>query len=907
MGESLEALPTVDRVSVTRSTDTENKYTYVYTIHFWGVIASSMNIPEITVPSDSLADGTNCYSFVGGEDHEVLVHTSRDATASANFDHRYVSLARNTKYNVRVSAKNSEGYGYASIADTVVTPEISTTPSRPQSFSIGDHYSANSVEVSYTYPAVLGGSEISKFKLEWDTKATFTSQDLKQQYHSIIDEVQIITTSFNELTGRSGTFTLSWRGLETTPLAWNESATNMALALQVITGAYIEGKNPVHVTRTNNLNGHQWRATFLGLKGDIGILRANDDMLRGYNPKVRVEESVSGNKDIVPNKYTYVEQSVSTRSETNIGGNFVLRFEGDDTETISYDESAESFKSKLEALTTIHTVNVIKKYKSGTNAALGVVWIIKFTHLQHERVQGAGNVQLFTVVTNSLTGVQANVHVEEVYRGTNPFYAEIQNLSPGVPYYFRMFAFNGAGFSPSSDVIKFTPREQPAAPTSAVLQVASGTSLTVSFVSPAYNGGATVSAFKVEYYSKSPTFEIQAVSTSSEAGVVEIQRVETIADSNNINNFFRLSFLGETTNDLRHDITALNLKAALSRLSTIGSINVVSDRSGLGYSKISSAGTVSIFSGEAFVKCDNACAFTTEYSRADRIWVVGQSFTVSSNNTMPFNDTYIPLSSATDASVLATSAVSASGVKALKWGNGYEWTITFNSHVGDQPPLVALPSTGWSGTRVTLNVFTMRDGLQPIAGTFTLAFRGDNGFRSPVVPTTKPLSFNATASNVKYALESLTTVGTVAVMRTRNGFGYTWRITFLSNLGDQHNLIASPAQPTGPSANIGVTELIKGAVSSDYKAVKLIDMSSMPLVQYTISNLTMGTPYMVRIAAMNSEGYGAVATTSPANEIPRTVPSKVSSIVGTSMSKSVIKVTWSPPNDGIHSGGATIV
>ena len=250
-----------------------------------------------------------------------------------------------------------------------------------------------------------------------------------------------------------------------------------------------------------------------------------------------MEEIVGGSKDIVPNKYTYEEQSVSTRSETNIGGDFVLRFEGDDTETISYDESAESFKSKLEALTTIHTVNVIKKYKSGTNAALGVVWIIKFTHLQHERVQGAGNIQLFTVATNSLTGVQANVYIEEVYRGTNPFYAEVSNLSPGVAYYFRIFAFNGAGFSPSSDVIKFTPREQPAALTSAVLQVASGTSLTVSFVSPAYNGGATVSAFKVEYYSKSPTFEIQAVSTSSEAGVVEIQRVETIADSNNINNF----------------------------------------------------------------------------------------------------------------------------------------------------------------------------------------------------------------------------------------------------------------------------------------------------------------------------------------------------------------------------------
>ena len=179
----------------------------------------------------------------------------------------------------------------------------------------------------------------------------------------------------------------------------------------------------------------------------------------------------------------------------------------------------------------------------------------------------------------------------------------------------------------------------------------------------------------------------------------------------------------------------------------------------------------------------------------------------------------------------------------------------------------------------------MRDGLQPIAGTFTLALRGDNGFLSPVVPTTKPIPFNASAAVVRHELQTLKTVGSVSVMRTRNGFGYTWRVTFLTNLGDQHNIIASPAQLTGPSANIGVTELVKGAVAADYKAVKLIDMATMPLVQYSITNLTQGTAYMVRVAAMNSEGYGAVSLTTPAGEIPRTVPSQIASIIGTSMSK----------------------
>ena len=95
-------------------------------------------------------------------------------------------------------------------------------------------------------------------------------------------------------------------------------------------------------------------------------------------------------------------------SKGDIGsvGTFIVHFEGASTQPISYDESASSFKYKLEMLPTIHTVNAVKRFsKTNGLANDGVTWVVRFTHLQHERTQGAGNIQLFTV-TSSLTGTE---------------------------------------------------------------------------------------------------------------------------------------------------------------------------------------------------------------------------------------------------------------------------------------------------------------------------------------------------------------------------------------------------------------------------------------------------------------------------------------------------------------------
>jgi hypothetical protein len=89
-------------------------------------------------------------------------------------------------------------------------------------------------------------------------------------------------------------------------------------------------------------------------------------------------------------------------------------------------------KSKLEALSTIHTVNVVKTQTvPASGDTHGVTWAISFTHKMHERIQAAGNIGLLLADTQSLTGTQAGVYVTEVIRGTDPFKYEVTGLTAG--------------------------------------------------------------------------------------------------------------------------------------------------------------------------------------------------------------------------------------------------------------------------------------------------------------------------------------------------------------------------------------------------------------------------------------------------------------------------------------------
>lgn len=60
----------------------------------------------------------------------------------------------------------------------------------------------------------------------------------------------------------------------------------------------------------------------------------------------------------------------------------------------------------------------------------------------------------------------------------------------------------------------------------------------------------------------------------------------------------------------------------------------------------------------------------------------------------------------------------------------------------------------------------------------------------------------ASALEIKIALENVITVGSVDVSRARNGFGYSWRVTFNTNLGAVNSMIAVGTELTGPQTSI---------------------------------------------------------------------------------------------------------
>jgi hypothetical protein len=837
----LESLSSVDQVKVIRSGDGTSAYDYgySYTIQFYGTINSD-NVNELSVTD--LGSGS-CTSFTGGANHKALVHTKFDSSALANVNQKYVALKDNSDYTFRVLAKNDQGYGYAS-STAASTNLLGVLPTRPLSMARLT-YSDSSFYLHYDAPLHDGGSQVTKYRIEVDTSSTFSSSNYKSDDVAIIREVQSVKTTFSRASGRGGTFQLLWGRHRTSDLPWNAGSDAVSVAVQKITGAFNQAVNPVEVSRTSLDNGFEWKITFNGMEGNVGALSADDDRLLGYNPKVIIEEVTAGIGDITPGDFTYETQMITTEALSNIGGTFTLEFEGYTTQAIAFSASAADMKSKLEALYTIHTVNVKKTQTDlGAGDVAGVTWEVSFTHKVHERIQAAGNIGLLLADSSLLTGTQANVYVTEVIQGTDPFKYKVTGLIAGIPNYVRVFAYNSIGLGAYSDVLTVTPMNSPSAPTSTTLSVVSKSSLKTTWSPPVSTNGSPVTAYKVEWYKEEPSVEVQMVTTSSNGHVEEIQMIETTAISDSIANQFTLSFKGEKTSPMFEDVSAADVKSALERLSTIGTVTVTSDRNNDGYSQRAITGKIDVANGASAITCNSGstCSFLTDFSRGDLIWVAGEAFRVHLSAT--FSSTTVPLGTIADNSIAATFAgATVSNVIAYKWAYGHVWHVTFNSgHVGNQEPIVAEPATGWTGADVTLNVFTVREGLQPISGYFTLALEDTSG----IIPTTSPIAYDASALDVKVALENLITVGSVDVSRARNGFGYSWMITFQTNLGPVKSLIATGTELTGPHTSISVSKTFPGSLPTGYGSQIITDLSSL---SYTISGLTTGSTYMVRIAA----------------------------------------------------------
>lgn len=859
-------------------------YGFVYTVSFWGVHPSS-RLPQLTV--ESSLSGVTAY-----------IDTVRRGVTIAAHSQTLTALKEGTQYSIRARAFGKEGYGPASSIAMMKTPSIGVVPGKPTAVSLGTcQYNSTSLGVRWRPPSENGGQSVDAYRIEWDRSKSFSENSAAYgtDYLRITHEVQEIIVNFrsgDSIAPRGGTFAVSWGGHFTADLPWDSSASVLEAAILGVSGVQELAVNPIGVTRVPYRNGFRWSITFMAWRGDLALLQGDGSLLVGDDPSLTFREKVAGRSDIFPGDYTNEVQAVTVSSLSTVSGSFTLTFEGKDVAPVAFNESPESFKSKLEAIETIFCVDV-KRFTVDADLKL-YSWHITLAWLNGDVIPGAGNIGLLGVKSVDLDGNGAEVKVFELVVGTNPTKYTISNLLPGVQYFCRVAAHNSRGFGKFSEIAVGLPRGQPGPPVNATLAIASSSSLTTTWSPPASNGGADLSGYLVEWFAAADpgTNEIQMISTSAKKGVSEVQAVSIKADEDNLGGYYRLRFDGQNTGNIAWDAPAMgtdSIKEKLERLPGIGKVEINQD-----YSRVAVAGLrVDVLVGADNASVSNTSTLLPSQSglvENDIVFLAGYRARVRGFSADGEVLLFGSLDSYTQPDTFAED-FGAESVIVEKWGYGYEYTITFSSYNGDAPLMEAVPSDGWAGTNPVIDIHEVTAGLQPISGSFRLRFGREN---------TPPLSHDASAKEIERALESMIDIGDVTVSKVVNGYGHNWIVTFVSETGDISVMEADGTGLTGPSSAVAVSVGQDGLIPSMYGKAEISDAS---VLQYTIEGLTLGEAYSVRIRSGNVEGYGSAIGTTPASLRVLGPPGKPQDVSLIVMSNAMLKLVWSTP---VSDGGRTI-
>jgi hypothetical protein len=645
-----------------------------------------------------------------------------------------------------------------------------------------------------------------------------------------------------------GTFRLSFGGYTTVDIPYDASPTEMREALETLPG--IETVD-VSVSTADNQRGYEWTVEFTGAMND-----GNVETLKYDRSGLAVSNSVEAPDG--------VQMTVSPIDGNQLGGSFKLAYKHTDQETdeIPYNADAATVKNALEKLDTIPKGTVAVS-RSGPSGELEYTWTVTFLtdfNRTHE-----GDLELIIPNYNTtLTGDNSVVTVAEL-KNRKGTIKEVQQIGVILPY---NDAIN------TTTMMKLQFRNQSTVPiylyyngttdstcSSAVTEVQTITSSTVDRVGTVSQGDSEVSTylqFRIKYSTPLTTKVTDWIyaNPSSDPGNCDIPRamIESELEKFSSGSF---SLFDDVVVNAKSTGVSMGCTWTLNFVSSIGDIqllqveskNLQSSNYGImGYSSTAGDDTISIVE--------------TQIGAKDAIKAALEDL-----------DTIGTVTVHTEGSISAKKECT--------------WTVTFDTNAGSLPLLQASVfhkdnetsaspfsiNTQWSDynnkavqvlvTRVTESTSAA------LSGYFALTFRGSR---------TGYLRYDDDAYKVERALESIDTIGDVSVTRSiaDENNGYTWSVTFLTELGDVPNIIFDDASLEGTVAKGVVSEARKG-ITPPFNS--LDQANGLPLgsavitdlanLGVTVSGLEQGVAYYFRVAAVNAVGQGPFSFSSIPYAIPQ--------------------------------------
>lgn len=579
-----------------------------------------------------------------------------------------------------------------------------------------------------------------------------------------------------------------------------------------------------------------WTVTFETKAGNIPPLLVSGVISDQYSTSATM---LSG--DVIS-----VEDDLLKGTSVPLSGYFTLELEGQRTPYLPFDASAYEVRS---ALASIFPVGDIVVNREGPDENYGYIWDVTFVEslgtfdlLNPDFADLEGTASQVTV-SRLMMGQEPpfdgpDYHSIFVENDAAEQSIYIENLDQGIEYYFRVTAFNavGAGIPVFTIPPKVKPLPQPPSAADYVdLDVIDGSSIDIAIGAPLSSGGGSVTSVRVDYSNEefrherqrltlecSPTLEIQRISTdapdlneiqyividSSYKGngiIPEIQRVSCDASDGE----FGLGFDDDIVY-IPYDANEDEIKQALEKIILIGMVSVSFENdSQLACSPGSSSflvrfesmygmsGDIPLMRSVSNFLSGARYVDVSEVSKGDAppSGFFSLSFRGSSTNPVPITTSALDISQVIQDELLALDTIETNGVQVtyMPLSNGPElvFQVEFigKGVGGDVSGLIVEEDSTHGSSAKTLifsdgDVYIASNGVDifrskpgnSILGQFQLRLRGH---------LTEPIQFNASADEVKAALESLPNIGRVHVEvgpRT-NEDGHSWDVTFLSSPG----------------------------------------------------------------------------------------------------------------------------